>query len=94
MPKEVYFMHRIRHYKKNEEWTWDKGIEVKDAENTDNWGAALQAYHAYLGNYAYGHNADTDYVACYITNLNGERLMWEVWNGLPEEEPKNQNAVQ
>ena len=88
MANEVFFLHRIRHYQKNGEWTWDKGIEVKDAEGVDNFEAAKQAYHAYLGAYAYGHDADTDYVACYITDLMGSRLMWEGWDKIPRVEPK------
>lgn len=86
MANEVYFLHRIRHYQKNGEWIWDKGIEVKDAEGADNLGAARQAYHAYLGAYAYGHDATTDYVACYITNLSGLRDSWEIWGNLPKPE--------
>lgn len=94
--KEVFFLHRIRHYWKNETdgWVWDKGIEVKDSTTEDNYEAAKQAYHAYLGAYAYGHDKDaesgnlkTDYVACYITNLGGNRLMREVWDKLTRPEP-------
>jgi len=85
--KGVFFMHRIRHYKKSTgEWVWDKGIEVKDAADTDNFGAAKQSFHAYLAAYAYEHDKDkqtgkvlTDYVACFITDISGSRLMFEVW---------------
>lgn len=72
------FMARI----KRTNGTFDKGVEVKD-----NLEAAKQSYHAYLGAYAYGHDANTDYVACYIVNGAGARLMWEVWDGTarPEE---------
>ena len=88
MTVEVYFMHRIRRYKKNGEWIWDKGIEIKDSENVDNYGAAKQAYHAYLGAYGYGRDADTDYVACYITDIRGNRMMWEVWDAIPRKAPE------
>ena len=84
---EVFFLHRIRRYGKNGVPTWDKGIEVKDMEGADNYAAAKQAYHAYLGAYAYGHDAETDYVSCYITNLSGERLMWEAWDNIPRPDP-------
>ena len=90
--KEVFFFHRIRHYWKNETegWVWDKGIEVKDSTTEDNFEAAKQAYHAYLGAYAYKHNEDTDYVDCDITDLGGRRLMWEVWDKLTRPTPPEQ----
>lgn len=52
----------------------EKGVVVKDTLES-----AKQSYHAYLGAYAYGNNAQTDYVAVYIVNAQGVRLMWEVW---------------
>ena len=55
-----YFLHQI----KRTNGTFDKGIVVKDSYE-----AALQSYHAYLGAYAYGQNADTDFVDCMITEL-------------------------
>ena len=75
----VYFFHRNKHAKAG---TWDKGIEVKESGTAqENLEAAKQAYHAYLGAYAYNHDANTDYVGCFITDLGGNRLMWEVWDG-------------
>ncbi len=65
-----FFMHRI----KRTSGTIDKGIEVKDTFE-----AAKQSYHAYLGAYAYGQNADTDFVSCEITDTYGARLMEETW---------------
>ena len=55
-----YFMHRIKHNKTTD--AWDKGIEVKDTLDD-----ARQSYHAYLGAYGYGHDADTDYVQVEVT---------------------------
>ena len=82
--EEIFFMHRIRHTN----GVWDKGIEVKDSGTShENKEAALQSYHAYLGAYAYGKNADTDYVACYITDTAGNRVLWEKWDGRPQPEP-------
>ena len=57
-----FFLHQI----KRTNGTWDKGIVVKDTLD-----AAKQSYHAYLGAYAYGNNADTDYVQCQVTGLGG-----------------------
>lgn len=69
MNTNVYFLHQIKHNKTTD--TWDKGIVVKSAEGEDNYAAAKQSYHAYLGAYAYGHDPNTDYVQCQITNMVG-----------------------
>lgn len=68
-----FFMHRIKHTN----GTWDKGIEIKDTFDD-----AKQSYHAYLGAYAYGHDANTDFVSCMITDQfsGGMVLMDETWN--------------
>lgn len=63
--------------------TIEKGVVVKDTLES-----AKQSYHAYLGAYAYGNNADTDYVAVYIVNAQGVRLMWEVWEKTVQPEPE------
>lgn len=65
-----FFLHQI----KRTGGTIDKGIVVKDS-----YAGALQGYHAYLGAYAYGQNADTDFVSCEITDIYGARLMEETW---------------
>ena len=58
-----FFLAQIKHTND----VWEKGVVVKDSLN-----AARQSYHAYLGAYGYGNNAQTDYVACYIFGDNGE----------------------
>lgn len=73
----AYFLHQVKHNKSSNKW--DKGIVVKDTEGADNFAAAKQGYHAYLGAYAYGNNADTDYVSCQITDIGGEVVMSETW---------------
>lgn len=83
----VFFLHQIKHNKTT--GIWDKGIVVKDAEGVDNFDAAKQSFHAYLGAYAYGNNADTDYVQCKITNLAGNVIpncdeTWEEHEYVPE----------
>lgn len=65
-----FFLHQI----KRTNGTIDKGIVVKDTFE-----GAKQSYHAYLGAYAYGQNADTDFVSCEITDMYGARLMDETW---------------
>ncbi len=72
-----YFLHQIKRTNGN----FDKGIVVKDSYE-----AAKQGYHAYLGAYAYGQNAQTDFVSCEITDIYGARLMSETWIKPEEEE--------
>lgn len=73
-----FFLHQI----KRTSGAIDKGIVVKDSFE-----GAKQGFHAYLGAYAYGQNADTDFVSCEITDTYGARLMAETWVG-PEPEPE------
>lgn len=82
-----FFLHQVKHNKTT--GNWEKGIVVKDADS-GNYEAALQGYHAYLGAYAYGHDVNTDYVFCAITDENGSRRMFETWNrmNVPEPEPE------
>jgi len=81
-----FFLHQI----KRSNSTIDKGIVVKDS-----YSGALQGYHAYLGAYAYGQNADTDFVSCEITDIYGARLMSETWvkQNQPEPEPDTEPEV-
>jgi len=60
-----FFLHQI----KRTSGTIDKGIVVKDTFE-----ATKQSYHAYLGAYAYGNNAETDFVSCMITDMSGAVL--------------------
>lgn len=65
MNEDKYFLHQI----KRTDGAYSKGIVV--AETFE---AAKQGYHAYLGAYAYGHDANTDYVQCMITSMSGTIL--------------------
>ena len=67
----VYFVHQAYHNKTND--TWTKGIVVKSDPNIDNETAALQTYHAYLGAYGYGNNADIDYIYCRVDSADNSR---------------------
>lgn len=73
-----YFLHQI----KLTNGTYDKGIVVKDTLE-----AAKQSYHAYLGAYAYGNNADTTFVSCLITDRTGNIIKPynETWNAGEQE---------
>ncbi len=94
----IFFLHQIKHTN----GAYDKGIVVKDLERQEgetdealsqrNFEAAKQGYHAYLGAYAYGQNAQTDFVSCEISDLSGARLMAETWRA-PEPEPEPEPAA-
>ena len=72
----AYFMHRIKHDSSKEGYAaWDKGIEVHETLES-----AKQAYHAYMGAYAYDHAASIDFVSCEITDVNGGWMIGETWN--------------
>ena len=77
MNENKFFIHEI----KRTTGTVEKGIVVKDTYD-----GAKQGYHAYLGAYAYGNNANTDFVSCMITDISGVILMAETWNA-PISEP-------
>jgi len=72
----MFFFHRIRRTNGKYE---NKGVEVKETLD-----AAKQSYHAQLGAYAYGHDANTDFVSCMISNENGAIVMNEVWHAAVE----------
>ena len=74
-----YFFHDIKGQKGE---IVKKGITVKDSFE-----AAKQSYHAYLGAYAYGNEADTDFVSVMVTGMDGTVFMSECWrkDAEPEE---------
>lgn len=78
----MYFLTQIKRTK----GTMEKGCVVKETFDE-----VKQSYHAYLGAYAYGHDTNTDYVQCFITNMRGGIEMSEVWGNTPivEEETDN-----
>ena len=74
----VYFLVQVKHNKTT--GAWDKGVVVKADDGADNKAAALQSYHAYLGAYAYGHEANTDYVFCEVIEAeSGIPIIKELW---------------
>ena len=74
---EKFFLKQIKHTGEN----WEKGVVVKDTLNE-----ARQSFHAYLGAYGYGHDANTDYVQVEISNIDGTVLDCVVDNRIPEPE--------
>ena len=73
---EKFFLTQV----KRTNGTFEKGCVVKDTLDE-----VKQSYHAYLGAYAYGHDSNTDYVQCIVTDINGLILMNETWNHIEEE---------
>ena len=72
-----FFLHQI----KRTNGTIEKGIVVHGSLD-----GARQGYHAYLGAYAYGHDANTDFVSVEITNMTGARIIAET-SAVAEPEP-------
>ena len=79
MMEEKFFLVQIK--RTNE--TYEKGVVVKNSLNE-----AKQSFHAYLGAYGYGNNAQTDYVQCCILDIRGAVKDWEVDNRIPAPEPE------
>lgn len=71
---EIFILTQVKHAKGAA--TPEKGCVIKSTLDE-----VKQAYHAYLGAYAYGHDANTDYVLCEIMDAQGNRLALEVWDG-------------
>ena len=60
--------------------TYEKGVVIKDTYDS-----AQQSYHAYLGAYAFGNNAQTDYVLVQIIDDQAVVHDWKVWDNRPKE---------
>lgn len=65
--------------------TIEKGVVVKDTFD-----AAKQSYHAYLGAYAFGKDANTDYVMVEIIDGKGLGLKGEYWEKVTAPEPEEE----
>ena len=63
----------------------EKGVVVKDTLDE-----AQQSYHAYLCAYAYGKDANTDYVLVQILDSKGLGLKGETWEKTYEEDTTNE----
>ena len=73
----MVFLHQIKHTGD----AYEKGIVVKNTFDE-----AKQGYHAYLGAYAYDHDANTDFVSAMISNEEGAIMMGETWKRNETEE--------
>lgn len=74
---DKYFLVQV----KRTNGTIEKGIVVKDTYDD-----ACQSFHAYLGAYAYGKDANTDYVLVQILDSKGLGLKGETWKKIYEED--------
>lgn len=65
--------------------TITKGVVVKDSLDE-----AKQGFHAYMGAYAYGNEADTDYVLAQVIDSKGVGWIGEAWEkeSAPGPEPE------
>lgn len=75
--EEKYFLVQVQ--RKN--GIYSKGVVIHDSLD-----AARQGYHAYLGAYAYGHDATIDYVMCMVVSMRGSVLNNVVWDNIPKPE--------
>lgn len=80
MEELKYFLHQIKHTNN----AYEKGIAIKDTL-----AGAKQGYHAYLGAYAYGNDANADFVSVFVSDTNGSILMAETWKKVVEPEPES-----
>ena len=72
-----YFLSQI----KRTDGAYVKGVVVHDT--LDN---ALNGFHAYFGAYGYGKDANTDYVACFVSDMSGAIIKSEVDNRIAVDE--------
>lgn len=79
-----FFVHEIKHTGE----AISKGIVVADTFDS-----AKQSYHAYLGAYAYGHEQNTDFVSCMITDTSGTVLLKETWSGVLQEDDTPEESI-
>lgn len=77
MVEEKYFLMQAKHTNN----VWEKGVVIKDTVDE-----AEQAFHAYLGAYAFNHDPNTDYVLAHISNVNDACIDSKVWQKIQTEQ--------
>lgn len=75
----MFFLVQIQ---RSTEGIYTKGVVVKETLD-----AARQSFHAYLGAYGYGNNANIDYVQCMVLDSEGRVRDSVVDNRIAAEEP-------
>lgn len=71
-----FFLSQI---KRATDGTYTKGVVIHDTLNN-----ALNGFHAYFGAYGYGKDVNTDYVACFVSDMSGAIIKSEVDNRIVE----------
>lgn len=66
---DKYFLSQI----KRTSGEYSKGVVVHDSKEN-----ALNGFHAYFGAYGYSKDANTDYVACFVSDMSGAIIKSEV----------------
>lgn len=74
---EKWFLSQI----KRTSGEYSKGVVVHDTKDN-----ALNGFHAYFGAYGYGKDSNTDYVACFVSDMSGAIIKSEVDDRIPREE--------
>ena len=82
MNESKYFLSQI---KRATDGTYTKGVVVHDTRDN-----AMNGFHAYFGAYGYGKDANTDYVACFVSDMSGAIIKSEVDNRIPVEIPEEE----
>ena len=80
MFEEKWFLSQI---KRATDGTFTKGVVVHNSKED-----ALNGFHAYFGAYGYGKDANTDYVACFISDMSGAIIKSEVDDRIERPEPE------
>lgn len=79
MFEEKWFLSQIK--RTNGEYS--KGVVVHDSKEN-----AMNGFHAYFGAYGYGKDANTDYVACFVSDMSGAIIKSEVDDRIERPEPE------
>ncbi len=82
MNEEKWFLTQI----KRTNGEYQKGVVVHDTRDN-----AFNGFHAYFGAYGYAKDANTDYVACYVADMQGAVIKSEVDNRIPVPEPEEES---
>lgn len=76
---EKWFLSQVR--RTNGDYSQGKGVVVHDTKDN-----AINAFHAYFAAYGYDKDPNTDYVACFISDMSGAIIKSEVDDRIPRTE--------
>ena len=78
--EEKWFLSQIKRNKETGEY--QKGVAVHSSKND-----ALNGFHAYFGAYGYDKDTTVDYVACFVSDINGAIIRSEIDDRMERPEP-------